>query len=117
MSGSPARRPMKRLPPYSEKVLAARGVWISAGPRAWDRARRWQWIGDPGLVAPPDVDPMSFFWPVEGRNVRLIALDMARSDAARLIAALALHKPAVICCLHGPSAESELEIIVPSRDL
>lgn len=117
MNQAARREPQKRLPPYSERVEASRAVWVSAGPDAWERAKRWQWEGDPGLVHPPDADPFAFLWPVEGMSVLLIALDMPQEQLGRLIAAIALHRPAVIACLYGPPDNDQIEILVPGRDI
>jgi hypothetical protein len=101
-----------RLPPYATQVSAAvKTIFISAGPGAWERAKRWKWSGRPGLVADPTVDPELIRWPVEGGNVALIATDLPEADLLKLLAALRRAKPAVIAVLHGPSDDDELEIL------
>lgn len=107
-----------RLPPFAERVPASeRSVWISAGPDAWARAKRWRWEGDPGLVAPPGVDPALIDWPVRGRAVRLIALDLPRPELVMLVDVLARSGAAIIIALHGPTEADQCDILVPGRDV
>lgn len=86
-------------------------IFISAGPQAWERAKRWRREGKPGLVADPSSDPASVRWPVEGGNVALIATDLPEPDLLKLLAAIRRGKPAVIAVLHGPSNADQLEIL------
>lgn len=100
------------FPPYADLVRAdVRTVYISAGPRAWERARRWKRQGEPGLVADPRVDPASVRWPIAGRNVALIATDLPRPQLVELLIALRRARPAVIAVLHGPDDGEALEIL------
>lgn len=112
MNSRPAHQPALRLPPYAEHVPASVStVFISAGPWAWERAKRWRGKGEPGLVAPPDVDPSTIDWPIRGRNVALIAPDLDRTALVSLVGALMDARPAVLAVLHGPEGQDEMEII------
>lgn len=108
-----------RLPPFANDIPARRRtIWISAGPRAWARARRWQREEEPGLVAPPGVDPARFDWSVvHGYRVALIACDLTTPELVRLIYHLAQGEPSVIAVLHGPETNPQTEILVPGRDV
>lgn len=114
----PATREQKlRLPPFAERVPAdVRSVFISAGPAAWERAKRWRWDGQPGLVAPPDVNPATIDWPIAGKNVALIALDMPREPLIDLCDVLLRARPGVLAVLHGPTGSDRLDILAPNRD-
>lgn len=105
-------RKRKSLPPFADHIpQSAKSVLISAGPRAWARARRWKWEGHPGLVADPAVDPGAVHWPITGYNVALIATGMSQPDLVRLVVALRSAKPAVIAVLHGPDDHELMDIL------
>jgi hypothetical protein len=118
MSQSPQRK-LGRLPPYSHEIPAddpRRTVWVSAGPSAWQRARRWRSEGEPGLVLPPGDSPDDYFWPVHGLNVALIATDLPEDDVARILVAIQRGGAAVVAVLYGPSDNSKMELVVHGRN-
>lgn len=119
MSQSASIQRSRKFPPFSHDVPAIEGrtVWISAGPDAWDRAKRWKADGRPGLVAPPNENPSAFDWPIDGRQVALIATDMDRDSVVALVDCLIASRASVIAVLFGPASSSQAEILVPGRDI
>lgn len=104
----------RRLPPYAQQIPASvKTVFISAGPAAWERARRWERANKPGLVCPPDTDPDHLVWPVKGRNVVLIATDLTFEQVKRIARAILAAKPGVLAVLHGEIPHDQLEILKP----
>jgi hypothetical protein len=113
-----AARRQLRLPPFAHDVVAdpARAVWVSAGPGAWARARRWRSEKEPGLVLPPGEDPGAYQWPVHGLNVALIATDMPEDDVAQILLALQRGGAVVVAILYGPSDNTRMELVVNGRN-
>lgn len=110
------QRATRKPPPYSAHVPASvKTVWISAGPAAWDRAKRWRWEGEPGLVLPPDGRPQAYQWPVRGYNVALVALDMPIDEVGELVRELIAADAGVIAALFGPSHATRMELIAHGR--
>lgn len=114
---APASRAERKVPPYSAHVSAdVKTIWISAGPRAWDRARRWKDDGNPGLALPPSESPANFVWPVRGYNVALIATDMPEEDVAVIVRELMDAGAVVIATLFGPEDATRMELIANGRN-
>lgn len=110
----PDRAIRRRLPPYAQRVPATvKTVFISAGPAAWERAKRWEKEGKPGLVCPPDTDPEHLIWPVKGRNVALIAPGLSFEQVKRIARAVLHAKPSVLAVLHGEIPHDRLELLKP----
>ena len=113
----PAASLRDRVPPYAGQVQATvKTIWISAGPAAWERGKRWQGEGEPGLVLPPGEHPADYVWPVQGYNVALIALDMPDEAVAEIVSVLMGAGAQVIATLFGPSDNSRMELIVNGRN-
>jgi len=111
---------LQPLPPYvREPHSGLRTVWISAGPQAWERARAWDRDERSGLVAPPGKDPEGYDWApmVRGRNVALIATDMAAEDAAALLRAVMRDGATSIAVLWGSADHSRMELIANGRNV
>lgn len=118
MSGAAIRRVREpRWPPFSNRIPAdVKTVWISAGPEAWDRAKRWEREGEPGLALPPGHNPADYQWPVRDYNVALIATDMPAADVAVLVRELMDAGAPVIAVLFGPSGNTSMELIANGRN-
>lgn len=111
MSGSQREPAARRAPPYAKQLPTRGTVLVSAGPDAWERARRWAEDGRPGLVLPADAAPGDFQWPVRGRHVAVIATDMHPKRVEALARTLLLRDGArMLVVLWGPAHEPITEV-------